>query len=790
MRLLNKTVLVGLLMPVYLSGCGGGAAALSEIIDEWNELQDRVDALEPGTGPDGRVIDGYINGAKICVDINGNFQCDSYPESDPRHEPTTFSSGFGDYLIRDPQKRNLSGYMVVVEVPVGARDLEEGLIENAFTLAAPYVPDLEVGKPTNVTPLTTLVSLEVANNNDTSKTFEQKLTEGKAAVTQLTGFDSVLGVDHIADPTKADMAEVARVLTVALASMQSTLVTEGLKDVDLATDAERISSLKQESLNQAVTHIKERVIPSVVADGKIVGEIDQVINETKVSARNIALEKVQQIITGTKLGQPDAVDIKTALESGDFVIVQVSDHDVVHANGECGQSFDDRIEFQSVRKSDKTDDYSNSTLVWIPPTLGSDKTSLLTPETWAEGCIDGPEDALLVGGEWDVRVSIDSSIDAGESLSDLLSFDKNCVSVTAAISSNGLETISEKYCLVQRKVEGQSVASVFGFSSELWDCDYSGKCGATGNPKEVLFKDGALAYELQNSVDKDFYELDCCRPRTTSTLQEFLDRVSVSNLQVSDIYRDTIRVYEKSMAKLEPLKADEVPTPQIFTNKTILTRGRVHWMDSTGLTTPFTFSKCSASDFSCSSQYFVIEEQGREILVFFLSPSVRKLDDEWYDQAGFFTYVTQADLDSTLRVWKDKKGSLPGVYGGDVRFASRPISQTLTTPGNTRIGNKAFLESYLESMGIPIPLCASTSSGTAVSINSLPVALNNDGSYEYCPDRCSSASSGSASGSSSAPSVSAEVTVLTSATGNNYYCKAGGSSEPTTCGGVGCVSGQ
>lgn len=790
MRLLNKSVLLSLLLPVYLSGCGGGAAALSEIIDEWNELQDRVDALEPGSGPNGKVIDGYINDAKVCIDINGNFQCDSYPESDPRHEPTSFSSGFGDYSIRDPQKRDLSGYMVVVEVPEGAEDLEEGPILNAFTLAAPYAPDLEVGKPTNVTPLTTLVSLEVANNNDTSKTFEQKLTEGKATVTQLTGFDSVLGVDHIADRSKADMAEVARALTVALASMQSTFITEGLKDVDLATDAERVSLLKRESLNQAVTHVKERVIPSVVADGKIVGDIDQVITEVKVSATNAALEKVQQIIAGTTLGEPGAVDMKEVLESGDFVLVQVDDQDVSYADGRCGNPFGDRITFQSVKKKAGTDDYTSSTLVWIDSLLDGDKTSLLTRETWAKGCFESPEDALLVGGEWAVKVSIDSAIEQKKSIGDFVTYDKNCIGVNTATSVNGNETLIEKYCLVQRDVGGKPISSVFKSSSELWNCDYSGKCTA---PNNINFKDGAQAYELQISVNKDFYVLDCCSPGPNVTLQEYLEKVSVSNLQVNDIYTDTITAYRKSIGKLEPLTEDEVSTPEVFRNKTILKRGRVHWMDSTELTTPFTFSRCPESDFSCSSQYFVLNEQGREIFVLFLSPLVRTLNNEWYDQALFITYITQQDIDSTLNAWKDKRGSTPGLYDGDVRFASRPISQTLTTPGDTRVGNKAFLESYLEGMGIRTPRCAyaTSSSNSFSSENATLLSESTNESYEYCFDLCSSSSSGTTSYSGSSPSISAEVTLVTSVIGNSYYCKPGASSaESPTVSETGTSAGQ
>ncbi len=88
-----------------------------------------------------KVIDGYIEGANVFVDFNWNLQQDS-------GEPSATSDGGGNYTfsyrnrefeaINDVTFECAQNRVQVAEVPIGAVDLDRGVIEEPFTMY--YVP--------------------------------------------------------------------------------------------------------------------------------------------------------------------------------------------------------------------------------------------------------------------------------------------------------------------------------------------------------------------------------------------------------------------------------------------------------------------------------------------------------------------------------------------------------------------------------------------------------------------------------------------------------------------------
>jgi len=109
----------------------------------------------------GKVADGYIVGATVCLDLNHNEECN-------QNEPTTTTKAGGEYNLIVDSGINIANYSVVASVPKGAIDEDTGqAIEKPYTLSAPK------GVIKFISPVSTLVkqiqldgslSLEEAKN--------------------------------------------------------------------------------------------------------------------------------------------------------------------------------------------------------------------------------------------------------------------------------------------------------------------------------------------------------------------------------------------------------------------------------------------------------------------------------------------------------------------------------------------------------------------------------------------------------------------------------------------------
>src|SRR5690606_34420309 len=109
-----------------IAACGGGSSS------------DNSGAVVPVPDPvttsllNGKVIDGYVNGATIWLDINGNGIQDE-------DEPSTVSIEAGDYALEltAAQRECLPYATLYVDVPVGAIDEDSGEVTEAYQMARP-----------------------------------------------------------------------------------------------------------------------------------------------------------------------------------------------------------------------------------------------------------------------------------------------------------------------------------------------------------------------------------------------------------------------------------------------------------------------------------------------------------------------------------------------------------------------------------------------------------------------------------------------------------------------------
>lgn len=193
-----RTLVAALAVAVGLAACGGGGA----------DAPPGSTPVLGGTGTvlSGAVIDGYIKGAKICLDSNDNGACDA-------GEPFATTGTGGAFTITVPAGTDVTGKHLVAEVPVGAidEDTPGTPIAAAMKLLAPATT------PAVVSPLTTMVSTNMKDD----KTLSVALAQAKA-VTDLglpSGYD--FGKDYVktADTSAHDKAKtLAGVLTTTVGS--------------------------------------------------------------------------------------------------------------------------------------------------------------------------------------------------------------------------------------------------------------------------------------------------------------------------------------------------------------------------------------------------------------------------------------------------------------------------------------------------------------------------------------------------------------------------------------------
>ncbi|MCE9684854.1 hypothetical protein LZP73_01330 [Shewanella sp. AS16] len=102
----------------------------------------------------GKVIDGYVSGATVWLDINGNGVFDE-------SEPKTISEAGGDYNLElsEELKECISYSNLYVDVPVGALDEDTGLVTEAYQMMLPArLSPLTDEAIFNISPLTTVLA--------------------------------------------------------------------------------------------------------------------------------------------------------------------------------------------------------------------------------------------------------------------------------------------------------------------------------------------------------------------------------------------------------------------------------------------------------------------------------------------------------------------------------------------------------------------------------------------------------------------------------------------------------
>lgn len=156
-----------------------------------------------------KVIDGAIQGAVVCLDKNGSGTCDL-------GEPGGTTGADGSVKFKVPTA-DAGKYPVLALVGTDAVDLVNGGVMTAFVLKAP------ADAPELVTPLTTLVALQVENSGTST-------ADAVRAVQDKLGSSAPLMADFSGKTDAASLFAASLARLVVVTSQQQSIATTDAKD--------------------------------------------------------------------------------------------------------------------------------------------------------------------------------------------------------------------------------------------------------------------------------------------------------------------------------------------------------------------------------------------------------------------------------------------------------------------------------------------------------------------------------------------------------------------------------
>lgn len=253
-----------------LAGCGGGGVT--------------------GDPVSGKLIDGYIKGATVCLDINGDGACNS-------DEPKGVTGEGGKWTLHAPTGTDLSQYYIVADVPNTAEDSDNP--------GVPMTPTKMMGVANEaavISPLTTVVAGFIKEGQDTAA--------AKANAKTLLGLPSNydFSSDHVANGDSAAHA-VARVVNKGLSnvvgsgSIDSAKLQLAISNVSaLAQQAYSSPSQVSTILSQAEDATKNaQPVYQTIANvdlSKSVGYAESVSNYIPLRARFIPKYETSNVYAG------------------------------------------------------------------------------------------------------------------------------------------------------------------------------------------------------------------------------------------------------------------------------------------------------------------------------------------------------------------------------------------------------------------------------------------------------------------------------------------------------------
>lgn len=182
----------------------------------------------------GKVIDGYVVGATVFLDINGNGKLDA------SNEPSTVTTEGGNYELdlNEKQSKCLGYAPTVVDVPVGAFDEDLGKVTEAYQMILPPVYKDQIDFTNRfVTPLTTSLWERVNTKKAEVHSCEDLMAD-------------MYKKDKLAQALENAVIEVVRRYNISEAQIYADFVASG--DTDIYLKAQSIVKGLQKSYQETI----------------------------------------------------------------------------------------------------------------------------------------------------------------------------------------------------------------------------------------------------------------------------------------------------------------------------------------------------------------------------------------------------------------------------------------------------------------------------------------------------------------------------------------------------------
>jgi hypothetical protein len=394
-------------MSIFLAGCGGGGGGSSSIGTE-----EALVATESELT--GKVIDGYISGATVCLDLNNNYTCD--PD-----EPSALSGAGGSYTFTY-EGTIPEGIQILADIPIGAVDEDLGVVDKPYSMLAP------AAHPEVVTPLTTLVSQEIQSS--AGQLTPEEAEKSVKLMLDIDESDSLLGNDFVANEDtdlQATATFVAEVLAVAK---------------DAITKNPATSELTSAQIAKASVQTAKSITSDLIASGS---SISLAIEDVAMEVTTVVTGQINNIVAASKSGDGEVVSLIQEIKEGNLIILSEGGNEI-----DEGGSIEYRegLEMEFVYFPDAVE----GQLVNIT-SAGNEGVAMLV--------YDGPRANTWVPIDWDDDVEYRIA-DTGKwtLTSDLESTGTKISENCAIFYETGIIEPSSEICFIRKDVSGKQVRDI------------------------------------------------------------------------------------------------------------------------------------------------------------------------------------------------------------------------------------------------------------------------------------------------------------------------------------------
>jgi len=315
-----KSILLSATVSAILAGCGSSTSSTETKDSKKDGEQKEVVAKVKSTSITGKAVDGYLQFATVCLDLNQDGYCQST-------EPMSATDKDGSFTLdisADIQAQE--SYKEAMLLVYGGKDADTGVDFNGKLLA----PADSVA--VNVTPITTLVAKAVQkefkeNPNLTKEQIKVKVTEKKAEVAKVFGIEVAdIALDPIAvQATKPELIKHSLKIQKAVEAMAGGYGDDEKIEEVYEKLAEKLSQAQQ---SKGIDDLLTKTYADDATKAKdISANIEKAYDMYKGDLKKVAYV-TKQDMKAVKNSQPVTIPVEIADDDWDKAYVKADLEDI------------------------------------------------------------------------------------------------------------------------------------------------------------------------------------------------------------------------------------------------------------------------------------------------------------------------------------------------------------------------------------------------------------------------------------------------------------------------------